>query len=45
MADNYNLTYWYAHCLNYIYINENEKIAAKEGTTGKIYSFKMIEEK
>ena len=45
VADNYNLTYWYAHCLNYIYINENEKIAAKEGTTGKTYSFKMIEEK
>ena len=31
--------------MNYIYINENEKIAAKEGTTGKTYSFKMIEEK
>ena len=44
-AYNYNLTYWYAYCLNYSYINENEKLAAKEGTTGKTYSFKMIEEK
>ncbi len=32
-------------CFSYSYIEEKEQIAAKEGTTGKTYSFKMIEEK
>jgi len=31
-------------CFNYSYIEEKEKLAAKEGTVGKTYSFKMIEE-
>ena len=32
-------------CMYYSYIKEKEQMAAKEGTTGKTYSFKMIEEK
>lgn len=31
-------------CFDYTFIIEKEKLAAKEGTTGKTYSFKMIEE-
>ena len=31
-------------CMQYSYIEEKERMAAKEGTTGKTYSFKMIEE-
>lgn len=41
----YNRIHNIMDCFNYSYIEEKEKLAAKEGTTGKTYSFKMIEEK
>ena len=41
----WNDTYDKYDCMQYSYIEEKEKMAAKEGTTGKTYSFKMIEEK
>ena len=44
VVDNVEKCYWKAHCFGYTYINEIEQIAAKEGTIGKTYSFKMIEE-
>ena len=44
VIDNVEKRYWKAYCFDYTYINEKEQIAAKEGTIGKTYSFKMIEE-
>ena len=39
------LRHWKSDCFNYSVIDIKEQMAAKEGTTGKTYSFKMIEEK
>lgn len=41
----YSGTHNIKDCFNYSFIEEKEKLAAKEGTIGKTYSFKMIEEK
>lgn len=41
----YNRFHDIKECFNYSYIEDKEKLAAKEGTIGKTYSFKMIEEK
>ena len=43
-VNNFKKHYWKAECFNYTSIIEKEQAAAKEGTTGKTYSFKMIEE-
>ena len=40
----YENRYWKPKCFNYTSIIEKEQNAAKEGTIGKTYSFKMIEE-
>ena len=44
-SDINKLCYRKLDCYHYSYIEEKEKLAAKEGTIGKTYSFKMIEEK
>lgn len=43
-ANDFEKHYGKAQCFNYTSIIEKEQNAAKEGTTGKTYSFKMIEE-
>ena len=44
-VNNFELHYWKPYCFDYTYIIKKEQNAAKEGTFGKTYSFKMIEEK